>query len=245
MSITTDELGRQRATPSQQIASSTVESGTQCPLTVSLHWMLCQNHECRQVIVLVTRSQTRAAPGSNRHGVDDMQTWFAVPKIKHPPNLDPLVTNPLRKDYIEAHTILDDSPRMSSVLSRRILADLLKQYASLDQFNLEAPIDAFVNDTKHPRRIRENLHYLREMGNFGAHTQEQVASTAVTAVAPQPAPDPVIIEVDKSEAEWSLKVVADLFDYFIVAPAKDAELRKAFDKKIEDANRKPIKPLTA
>jgi hypothetical protein len=43
----------------------------------------------------------------------------------------------------------------------------------------------------------------------------------------------------------ALKVVNDLFDYFIVAPAKDAEQRKAFDKKIADANRKPIKPLTA
>jgi hypothetical protein len=39
--------------------------------------------------------------------------------------------------------------------------------------------------------------------------------------------------------------VVDLFDYFIVAPARDAEQRKSFDKKIADANRKPIKPLTA
>jgi Domain of unknown function (DUF4145) len=166
-----------------------------------------------------------------------------VPKVKGVPPLDNLVVDPMRKDYIEAFTILDDSPRMSSVLSRRILADLLKQYAGLTQFNLEQRIDAFVLDTKHPRRLRENLHYFREMGNFGAHTQEQAAAAA--AAAPQPTADPVIIDVDKTEAEWSLKVVADLFDYFIVAPAKDAEKRVAFDKKIADANRKPIKPLTA
>jgi Domain of unknown function (DUF4145) len=143
------------------------------------------------------------------------------------------VTDPLRKDYIEAYTILDDSPRMSAVLSRRILADLLKKYAGLTQFNLEQRIDKFIENTNHPRRLRENLHYLREMGNFAAHTQEQQTPT-----------DPVIIDVGKDEAEWTLNIVSDLFDYFIVAPAKDAERRKGFDKKIADAGRKPINPLT-
>jgi hypothetical protein len=241
--ILTDELGRQRSQAYQQIDSQVPEDGVACPLVVTAQWMICQNYACRQVLVQVTRSQTKA-PKGGKHGVADTQTWFAVPKVKCPPNLDPLVTDPWRKDYIEAHTILDDSPRMSSVLSRRILADLLKQYAGLDQFNLEQRIDAFVSDTKHPRRIRENLHYLREMGNFGAHTQEQAPAAAGAVAAPQPAVDPVIIDVEKSEAEWSLKVVADLFDYFIVAPEKDAQLRKAFDKKIADADRKPIKPLT-
>jgi hypothetical protein len=41
-----------------------------------------------------------------------------------------------------------------------------------------------------------------------------------------------------------LKIIADLFDYFIVAPQKDEDIRKAFDKKMADANRKPIERLT-
>lgn len=67
----------------------------------------------------------------------------------------------------------------------------------------------------------------------------------LAAISQQPVADAVILDVDKPEAEWSLKVVAYLFEYFIVAPAKDAEKRKSFDKKIAEANRKPIKPLTA
>ena len=82
-----------------------------------------------------------------------------------------------------------------------------------------------------------------QAGPQGSGTQPPTGTDS-TGAAPQPA-DPVIIDVDKSEAEWSLKVVADLFDYFIIAPKKDEEQRKAFDKKIADANRKPIKPLTA
>jgi hypothetical protein len=246
LSSMVDELGRTRNAIMDQLDTHVTEQGRRCPVNVVVQWLICQNDECKQIVVRVIRNQTKPSIMAGKPGAVVSEIWFAVPKVKSVPPLDKLIVDPLRKDYIEAFTILDDSPRMSSVLSRRILADLLRQYAKLTQFNLEQRIDAFVLDTTHPRRLRENLHYLREMGNFGAHTQEQAAATPVpSAAAPQPTADPVIIDVDKSEAEWSLKVVADLFDYFIVAPAKDAEQRKAFDKKIADANRKPIKPLTA
>jgi hypothetical protein len=115
---------------------------------------------------------------------------------------------------------------MSSVLSRRILADLLKDYAAKDNFSLKARIDGFIADPKHPSRLKDNLHYLREMGDFGAHTQTDGQRE--------------IIPVTEEEAEWTLKIIADLFDYFIVAPKKDEAMRKAFAQKIADAGRKPI-----
>jgi len=62
---------------------------------------------------------------------------------------------------------------------------------------------------------------------------------AAAAGAAPPTADPLIIDVDKPEAEWSLKVVADLFDYFIVA-LRRCGAAQGFDKKIADANRKPI-----
>jgi hypothetical protein len=74
------------------------------------------------------------------------------------------------------------------------------------------------------------LHYLREIANFSAHTQTTEEEE--------------VINVTDEEAQWTLKVVADLFDYFIVAPKKDEDLRAAFDKKLEAAGRKRIpKPL--
>jgi hypothetical protein len=53
----------------------------------------------------------------------------------------------MARDYREATFIIEDSPRMSSVLSRRILADLLEKYAGLTQYDLAARIDAFIKDT--------------------------------------------------------------------------------------------------
>jgi hypothetical protein len=148
----------------------------------------------------------------------------------------------MSEDYREASVILDDSPRMSAVLSRRVLADLLDKYAELKDKNLVDRIDKFIADKTHPSRIRENLHYLREMGNFGAHTQE---NKSPQVASPQQGPsEATVINVSKEEAEWTIKVVEDLFDYFIVAPEKDKFLRMAFDQKIKDAKRKPINPPT-
>ena len=131
---------------------------------------------------------------------------------------------------------------MSAVLSRRLLADLLEKYANLNQYSLAQRIDGFIKDTRHPLWIRQNLHYLREVGDFGAHTQQD--KTAAPANS-QPSADPIIINVDKAEAEWTLKNIGDLFEYFIIAPQKDKEMRAAIDKKLADASRKAITPLTS
>ena len=187
-------------------------------------WTRCPNESCHQILVIAAR---RIRLLNNDQEVD---VWFAVPKKKAAQTLDPLVlTLPFAKDFQEAIAVLDDSPRMSAMLSRRILADLLKQYAGLTDYKLASRIDKFIADKQHPSRLRENLHYLREMGDFVAHTMEDDQGN--------------IIDVDKEEAKWTLKVITDLFDYFIVGPEKDKDLRRAFDKKLEDAGRKPIKKL--
>jgi hypothetical protein len=220
---TSDELGRQQGLLQQLQSIIPAKEGTTAAATVTVivRWLLCQNTDCRQIVVAVTRNE-------QVHGqkVTTSHSWLAVPKEKAPPVVNLLVPQSMREDYIEAWTILDDSPRMSSVLSRRILADLLKKCAAAAQYGLAARIDAFVKDTTHPSRLRDNLHYLREIADFSAHTQ----TTA----------EEEVIEVTDEEAQWTLKVVADLFDYFIVAPKKDEALRASFDKKLEAAGRKRI-----
>jgi hypothetical protein len=99
---------------------------------------------------------------------------------------------------------------MSAVLSRRILADLLERYDGQTQFSLAARIDNFSKDTTHPRRLRENLHYLREIADFGAHTQKDDQAE--------------IVDVDRHEAEWTLEIIDRLFEYFILDPARDKEI---------------------
>jgi hypothetical protein len=119
---------------------------------------------------------------------------------------------------------------MSAVLARKIVGDLLSEYARHDQRRITQQIDAFNGNTAHPRRIRENLHYLREIADFGAHTQVDEREE--------------IVESTREEAEWTLDVVDRLFDYFIVTPHRDKEMRESFDDKIAQVpGRKPITPL--
>jgi hypothetical protein len=51
-----------------------------------------------------------------------------------------------------------------------------------------------------------------------------------------------MVNVSLGEAEWTLKIVERRFDSFIVMPARDRAMREWFDKKIKDANRRPIGP---
>jgi hypothetical protein len=241
--INSDHLGRHLGQPQAQLNTTVLrDQTTRVNVTASATWLICQNVDCQQIVVQITRTESGTS-----------ESWIALPKRPAIPLLHQLVVDPFRQDYLEAYTILEDSPRMSAVLSRRLLADLLEKYAGLKQYSLAQRIDEFIGDTRHPLWIRQNLHYLREMGDFGAHTQQD--KTAVTSTVPTPAPtaptpapaaaEPVIINVDKVEAEWTLTILADLFEYFIIAPQRDRAIRASFDKKLADAQRKPITPLTS
>jgi Domain of unknown function (DUF4145) len=116
---------------------------------------------------------------------------------------------------------------MSAVLARKILADLLERYANVPRsLKLSKMIDDFLGQEGHPSHVRDNLHYLREIADFAAHTQKDTIGN--------------VIDINPGEAEWTLETVDSLFDYFIVGPEKDKQRRTAFDMKIAAAQRKPI-----
>ena len=74
------------------------------------------------------------------------------------------------------------------------------------------------------------MHYLREIADFAVHTQKDAL-------------DQTIIEIEPEEAEWTLDILDDLFEHFIVVKMRHDNMRKSFDQKIARANRKPIIPL--
>jgi Domain of unknown function (DUF4145) len=241
-----DELGRPQGNYQVlQPCQLPAQPGMNQPINLTLQvlWTRCQNEACREYIVQVTRI---VSLGGGQHPLQE--TWFAVPKHKAPPNIDlSLVSESMKEDYLQAYVILEDAPRMSAVLSRRILSDLLKKYDGANQYGTAARIDKFSENLHHPSRLRENLHYLREIADFGAHTQvdktrAKTEAEAEIAQGEEVCWEDVIINASKEEAEWTLKVVGDLIDYFIIAPAKDKLLREQFDKKIEAAGRKKLSP---
>jgi hypothetical protein len=217
-------------TPGEVGYVSGLPRGTKAAQQVALDWMHCANEQCRQLIVRVHDARpigwTDEAASTP---IMESETWIAFPRfgeVTRP--IDPLVRDPFRTDYLEAAAILDTSHRMSAVLARRILGDLLRKYGGHEQRSLTAQIDAFTKVGHHPSALTDNLHHFREVGDFAAHTQEDQEQA-------------VVIDVDREEAEWTLDLVDRLFEYFIVQPAKDEQIKTRMDAKIERAGRKPLR----
>jgi hypothetical protein len=208
------------------IASMTVAPPIGVASEVSMDSMYCANDECKQLVIRAHENYNLPS-----HAVTDPEmltrTWFVRPRAATR-LIDPLVPEPFRTDYLEAAAILDPSPRMSAVLSRRVLGDLLERFAGQTQFSLAVRIDKFIADSGHPSYVRENLHHFREIADFGAHTQKDAQAD--------------IIDVSREEAEWTLDILDSLFDYFVLAPERNRKIREGMDQKIADARRKPILP---
>jgi hypothetical protein len=49
-----------------------------------------------------------------------------------------------------------------------------------------------------------------------------------------------IIEVEPHEAEWNLDVLEELFDFYLVGPARAKAKVAALNVKLQEANRKTI-----
>ena len=194
---------------------------------VSLDYMYCANDDCKELVIRV--HENSLAP---QHAVESPEmltrTWNARPRASTRP-IDRAVPEPFRTDYLEAAGILEQTPRMSAVLSRKIVFDLLEQYASIAEYTLKKSLDKFVPDTTHPARIRENLQHLREIGDFGAHTQKDGVGQ--------------VIEVSRVDAEWTLDLIDGLFDYFIIEPSRHQKLRASWDENLREAKRTAIPPV--
>ncbi|MCH8222546.1 MAG: DUF4145 domain-containing protein [Chloroflexi bacterium] len=189
---------------------------------------MCPDDDCGEYLIKVINAELDKDYTTSVIA-ENLEEWFALPRKGSARPVDDLVPDKYKRDYQEASLILGDSPRMSAVLARRILADLLEEYAECKQYGLADRIDAFVKDTNHPRDLRKNLHYVREVGDFGAHTKTDVEGQ--------------IIDIESEEAEWTLDVIDNLFDYFIIGPERDADRRAGVTQKMEQAGRRPIKPL--
>lgn len=124
---------------------------------------------------------------------------------------------------------------MTTVLTSKVLYDLLEQYAGIAEYTLNGSINKFIADTSHPQRVRENLGHWREIRDFSAHTKRNEN--------PDDEAFGEIIEAGREEAEWTLDMLDRLFAYFITEREQEKRLREKWDKNIADAGRNPIRPL--
>jgi hypothetical protein len=207
---------------------------------VVFDWMVCANGKCHDLVVRMHETREIAAlgpplPDGQRRPTTETEThtWVVRPRFSTRP-IPREVGEPFRTDYAEAAALLDISPRMSAVLARRLIGDLLKKYAEKKHWSLTARIRSFTNETGHPSGLTSNLDHLREIADFGAHTQEAEQQTEDGEL------EVVIVDADRDDAEWTLDLVDRMFDYFIVQPAKDDAMKDKWNKNISRTGRKPL-----
>ena len=129
-------------------------------------------------------------------------------------------------DYKEACLVLQDSPKASAALSRRCLQNLLRAAAGVKAGELSSEIDQVI--PKLPSYLAEAIDAIRHTGNFAAHPLKSQQTG-------------MIVPVEPGEAEWSLDVLEQLFDFYYVQPAVLAKKREEMNKKLQEAGKPPMK----
>lgn len=137
------------------------------------------------------------------------------------------VPDPYRKDFGEAAAVLSLSPKASAALSRRTLQAVLRDKAGTKARDLFDQIEEVIASGKLPSHIADDLHAVRNIGNFATH---EIKSKVTGA----------IVDVEVGEAEWNLDVLESLFDFYFVEPTKAAQRKAALNKKLQEAGKPTI-----
>jgi hypothetical protein len=193
---------------------------------LKLDWMRCGDEACMQTVVRCHETTVRWA---GHVPIQHTETRFLYPSSSTRDSAPPEVPESMRRDYDEAGAILDLSHRMSAVLARKVVSDILKKYANRDENRLTNQIDKFLEQAGLPSAISSGLHHVREAADMSAHTQEEETDDGRA-----------VIDIDREEAEWTLDFVQRLFDYLIIQPARDDAIKARIEDKSARAGRRPF-----
>jgi hypothetical protein len=155
---------------------------------------------------------------------------LVLPKGSNRPSCPVEVPPQFSVDYAEACLVLPDSAKAAAALGRRCLQNLLRDHAGIKtkSGNLADEIQAVIDSGKLPSDLTESIDAIRNVGNFGAHPMKSTQSGE-------------ILDVEVGEAEWTLDVLEDLFDFYFVRPAQRQKKRDALDQKLKEAGKPAMK----
>jgi hypothetical protein len=134
----------------------------------------------------------------------------------------------LAGDYLEACTVLPDSAKASAALGRRCLQNLLRDTLNVTPGNLSDEIQQVLDSGKLPSSLHDSIDAIRNIGNFAAHPMKSTQTG-------------MIFDVEPGEAEWTLDVLEELFDFCFVRPAAIQRKKDALNRKLQEAGRLPMK----
>lgn len=178
--------------------------------------------ECRETIIYVEMGPWGPANQSQAPVfVRPSESHLVWPQDGHR-NCPAAVPERLKKDFLEAAAVLPRSPQASAALTRRCLQHLLHDYGNAKERDLANQIDEVAPTL--PGSLSDQLHAVRNIGNFAAHPQKSTNSAE-------------IIEVEPQEAEWSLDVLEELFDHYFVKPALLQKRKEDLNKRLTECRK--------
>ncbi|MHB8780621.1 MAG: DUF4145 domain-containing protein [Candidatus Geothermincolia bacterium] len=183
---------------------------------------MCPNPACCRAIIFLARQEIMG------HGMFMVATTIDSRLIRPPSTTRAIpheVNDPdIRADFDEACLVLPYSPKASAALSRRCLQHLLEKKAGVKKSNLRDEIAEVL--PKLPSDLRDAIDAVRNYGNFSAHPMEDENTG-------------IILDVEPGEAEWTLDILEELFEYYYVRPAVIARKKAALDAKLSQAGKPP------
>ena len=138
------------------------------------------------------------------------------------------VPNQFASDYSEACLVLPDSAKAAAALGRRCLQNLLRDFVKVKAGNLADEIQQVIDSGKLPSDLTDSIDAIRNVGNFAAHPMKSQQSGEILDVLP-------------GEAEWTIDVLEELFDFYFVRPEQRKKKREALDQRLKEAGKPAMK----
>lgn len=130
-------------------------------------------------------------------------------------------------DFREADMLLDISPNASAALSRRCLQSILNNHFEIKKEDLFKEIQEYLDTIRPPSQIANLIDAIRHIGNMSAHAWKNRVTDE-------------IIDVEPEEAELSLSVLHQMFDFHFVQPQRVGKVIEQINAKRQAAGKKPI-----
>lgn len=177
-------------------------SGTRCP-------------GCHQVVLFIFEAHENSGPRNPKR---------LFPLRGARPRANPDVPQHIRTAYEEAAAVEPISRVAAAIMARRTLELTLQDAKVQKGGNLKQTIDNAAKDGRASPTLVDQLHRLRDSGNYGAH--------------PDLIGDFAAYEVDDTELDAAFDALNDLFEDFYTKPRLQEERRQRFAAKDAEAKAK-------
>ena len=158
-----------------------------------IYHIRCTNKQCSKITV-VAKSETT----NKQFDLYPQHVHKVFPEY---------VPSQIRSDYVEAVTIMQDSPKAAATLLRRCLQGMIRDFWGIKKAKLKDEIDEL--QTKVNPSQWKAIDALRKLGNIGAHMENNIN---------------LIIDIDEGEAEKLASLIELLIDKWYIARHDENEL---------------------